>query len=258
MTQDVTPLKDQLGVTPREQTDLALPVGDDLDPLGSVGQEELVLPTVKLVQAVSRAADATKAGSFFDPLTGAYRELLNVAILRLGRSRSLFAEGSFDQPPLCSSDDAVKPQERVMVGNVETGPTCDECPFSMWGSAKGGKGKGQACGFSYNLLCMDLEIEEPYILRVGGTSIIEWRRYMTAAKRGRLPIYAIKTTITSEARTFEAGKAYVTLFANGGPLAHDVALSMRSQAAAFKGASLDAAEAEEIPAYDEPDDVPFE
>jgi len=243
-------------IAPREPTDLALPIGDDLDPLAGVRHDELVLPTVKLVQGVSRTADTTKAGSFFDPLTGAYRDLLNVAILRLGRSRSLFTEGNFDQPPLCSSDDAVRPQERVMVGDTETGPTCDECPFSMWGSAKGGQGKGQACNFSYNLLCMDLELEEPYILRVGGTSIIEWRRYMTAAKRGRLPIYAIKTAITSEARIFEAGKAYVTLFTNGGPLDHDIALAMRSKAASFKGAALEAEKAEEIPAFDEPE--PFE
>ncbi len=234
---------------------------DDLDAFGQGTPEELVLPTRVLVQGVSRKAEAARAGEFWARMTDTYYEGLRVAILGMRRSRSLFAEGAFDAPPVCSSEDAVKPREQVTVGDTTTGPTCAECPMSQWGTAREGKGKGQACRLSFNLLCYDLDNADIFVLRVSGTSIMPWRLYMTAGRLSPLAAYAVETFIASEQREFSAGKAYVLTFTRGKPVTDEVALALREQAAAHQGVSLGVQEEIEPEVNDAPppdDESPFD
>ena len=241
-------------VTTRDGHAIAAPVHrDELDAFQQASSDELVLPVRKLVQGVSRDADSKRAGEFYDTLSKEYKNELLVAVLALSRSRSLFGE-SFDEPPICVSDDAVRPRQpmEVSVGadTIITGPTCGECPFSQWGSARGGKGKGQECRMSYNILCLDLDDEQPFILRVQGASIKAWREYLTLGRFKRTPAYALETMIGSDEKVFEAGKAHVLRFRVGNPLDQELAEAMRAQAAAYRGADLGVAE--------EPDELPFE
>lgn len=224
---------------------------DELDAFQQASPDELVLPVRKLVQGVSRDADSKRAGEFYDTLTKEYKHELLVAILAVSRSRSLFGE-SFDEPPICTSDDAVKPRQEVEVivepNTVMTGPTCAECVFSEWGSARGGKGKGQACRMSYNILCLDLDDEQPFVVRVQGASIMAWRKYLTHNRFKKTPAYGLETIIGSEERVFDAGKAHALTFRAGNPLESNLAQAMREQAAAYRGADLGVAEeAEEVP-----------
>lgn len=218
---------------------------DELDAFGDLLADEMVLPVMKLVQGVSRDADPKEAGRFYNTLTGEYKNELVVAILALSRSRSLFGK-SFDDPPLCASDDAVRPRQIVevsppgMTGVVSTGPTCGECPMSQWGTARDGEGKGQACRFTFNLLCMDLDDGQPYILRVSGTSLDGARKYLSAGKLARTPAYATSTRIGSRAEKFEQGAAYVLTFAPDGPLPGDLAQQMRTAAANYRSVNLGA------------------
>ncbi len=234
--------KDETSIVPQNGTAGALAPRaepDEMDVFGQARPDELILPIRKLVQGVSRAADSKRAGEFWDSLTDAYKPQLRVAILALSRSRSLFAEGSFDQAPVCASEDAIRPRQPIVTPDGEaTGPTCNECPFSEWGTARDGKGKGQACRFSYNLLCWDLDDQAVFILRISGTSINPWRRYMTEGKLSNAPAYALETVISSDEQQFVAGKAYVLAFAHGDKLPPQMAASMREQAAAYRGISL--------------------
>jgi len=224
---------------------------DELDAFQQAKPEELILPVRKLVQGVSRDADSKRAGEFYDTISHEYKAELLVAVLAISRTRSLFGE-SFEDPPLCSSDDAVKPRQTVEVDVGEhaviTGPTCAECTFSQWGSGRDGKGKGQACRMSYNVLCLDLDDDQPFILRVQGSSIKAWREYLTMGRFAKSPAYALETRIGSDEKVFEAGKAYVLTFKIGNALPDELAQAMREQAAAYRGVGLGVAEeAEDIP-----------
>ena len=222
---------------------------DELDAFQQATADELALPVVKLVQGVSRLADSKKAGQFYNTITGEYKTELLAAILAMSRSRSLFGD-SFDDPPICASDDGLRPRQQVEVDDLVTGPTCAECAYSQWGTAREGKGRGQACRFSYNLLCLDLDARQPFILRISGSSLKAWRHYLTAGRMGGIPAYGLETVISSEEVIFDAGKAYVLKFSRGGPLEADLVRVMREQAASYRGVDLGVEE--------NVDDVPFE
>lgn len=233
-------------VTPWSPRGLATPedVVSQLDIFVTAEPEDLVLPIVRLVQGVSRTADRKRAGQFYSNVHEDYKERLRVAIFGMKKTRSLFKEGDFESPPVCVSDDAVAPRTPVLVGGIETGPTCRDCPFAQWGSARSGTGRGQACRLAYNLLCYDLDEDGwgPFILRVTGTSIAPLRRYITANRfrRRGAPSYALETLVSAEDKTFEAGQAFVMRFVTGSPLPPEVADLVREVAARYAGVGVPA------------------
>jgi hypothetical protein len=227
---------------------------DELDAFQQATSDELILPTVKLVQGVSRLADSKQAGRFWHAISGEYRDELLVAILAMSRSRSLFG-ASFDQPPICASDDAVTPRQPVEVDDFVTGPTCAECRLSQWGTAQEGRGRGQACRFSYNLLCLDLDDRQPFILRISGASLKAWRQYLTDGRLKAVPAYGLETRVSSEEEVFASGKAYVLRFRRGAPLDAELTEVMREQAAAYRGIALGVEERIEDVPLDAPDEA---
>ena len=235
---------------------------DELDAAQELRPDELVIPQVKLVQGVSRDADSRQAGSFYNTITKEYTSELRVAVLALSRSRSLFVSDKFSDPPVCVSDDGNKPREQVKVADavseLMTGPTCKVCWASQWGTARQGMGKGQACRFSYNLLCMDPVDEMPFLLRVSGTSISPFAEYATVLRLRKMPFYSVETIIGAGQEIFEAGKAWVLTFGRGAPLPPDFVETMRNQAAAYRGLRIAADEGMEPEgAEPEPEDIPF-
>lgn len=214
----------------------------EYDVFGQAEPGELVLPVWRLVQGTTRTADARRAGWFYNPVLDDYKEELHVAIFARRKSRSLFAEGDFGSPPLCASDDGIRPRQTVVVGGVQTGPTCAECPFSQWGSARGGSGRGQACRLADNLLCYDLEEGEANwgvgVLRVTGVSLGPWRRYLTGGRFSRLPSAAVETVVTAELQRFEAGQAYVMRFRRGGVLRPETMRLVTEIALSYGGAQV--------------------
>lgn len=240
----------QTDLTPRET---ALPAKREPDPYDAFQQatkDDLVLPTRTLVQAVSRKADVKRAGEFWEEISDVYKPEMLVALISMGRERSMFERDSFDEGPLCASDDAVKPREVREVDGAKTGPTCEDCHFSDWGTGK--EGKGQACRFSYALVCYDLDDSQAFVLRVSGASIGAWKRYLTNGQRTGVAAYAIETVIGSEHRTTKAGAAHFLTFKAGTQLPEDTAEFMREKVAEYQGAVLN-----EPPVVDV-DDLPFE
>lgn len=224
---------------------------DALDAFQQGTQDDLILPARKLVQGVSRKADRSKAGQFWDEIGDSYKPEMLTSLIAMKRTRTLFKEGDFEAGPVCSSNDAVTPREEVEFQDLVTGPTCEVCPFSQWGTGK--NGKGQACQFSYVLICYDLDDSEMFILRVGGVSRGEWKRYLTKGQRQGTPAYAVQTVIGSESRMFPSGAAHVITFKSGGPLPEDTVEFMREKAAGFQGVQI-----VEREIGVEPEEVPFE
>ena len=219
---------------------------DDLDAYQrDVTREDIIIPIYKLVQGTSRWDGAGRhAGEFYRVNDGIYVPDLRTALLAVRKSRSLFEAGSFDAPKrLCVSDDAIRPRQQVEVEGHLTGPECATCFFAQWGS---GGGNSQACKMTHNLLDYDLEEQTPFILRVGGTSILPWRRHLSAAVTGkRRPAYAQELLIGSKEETFDAGKAHVMTFRNGEPLAEEVAAITRQAAMEHRNVTVYAEDAED-------------
>ncbi len=229
---------------PRTPTVPATMGGDPLDAFQQATKDDLVLPVRKLMQGVSRRGDTAKAGQFWDETLDSYKSELRVAIIWMNRERALFGD-SLDSGPLCASDDAITPREMVEVDGQMTGPICNDCAFAEQGSGR--DGKGQACQFSYRLLCHDLDDSEMFLLRVGGASRGDWKRYITKGQRQGTAAYSITTIIGSEKRKYPKGSAFAITFKAGPPLPEDAAEIMRELVAEYQGVS-----------FSEPEEVSFE
>src|SRR3990167_7225689 len=237
---------EQTELQPRQEAPIVKREHDPLDPFQQATKDDLVLPFRALVQGVSRKADVSKAGQFWDELSNTYKPEMLVSLIALRRTRTLFNRANFTDPPVCSSNDAITPRESVQFKGEQTGPTCEDCSFSQWGS---GEGQGQACDFTYNLICYDLDDQDTFILRVGGVSRGAWKKYLTAGQRQGIPGYAVATTIGSEPKQFPKGAARVLTFKGGGMLPEEIILEMRGYAAQFQGVDLGVpeVEVEELP-----------
>lgn len=233
---------------PRAQTAPAVRQDDPLDAFQQGTKDDLVLPVRKLVQGVSRKADTTKAGQFWDELSNTYRLKMNVSIIWMRRERTLFGE-SLDAGPICASNDAIKPRQVADYSGSVTGPICEDCKFNNIG-----------CQFSYGLLCYDLDDSEMFVLRVGGASRGDWRRYLTKGQRDGTAAYSVTTIIGSEQRKYTKGSAFAITFQSGGALPQDTVEFMREKVAQYQGIQLEG----DIPETDidiPPEDyagVPFE
>ena len=225
-------------VTPYKATLPVKAVADPLDPMSQVRGQDIILPIRKLVQPQSRMEGGREhSGEFWDNLSGKFQPKLRVAVLKISYSRSLFAGGSFDQPPVCASDAAFSPRVVAEVGGQSTGPTCAKCPFSQWGSAGEGR-KGQACHETRNLLCLDLDSGEPFILRVSGVSIKPWSLYVTARGRTGLGFLKAEIVIGSGAKLFDAGQAYILSFETGAKFDEATVSQLRELAGSYAGLGL--------------------
>lgn len=236
-------------IQPRPQTAPDIRRDDPLDAFQQATQDDLVLPIRKLVQGVSRRADTTKAGQFWDELSDTYKPKMNVSLIWMRRERTLFGD-ILDAGPICASNDAVSPRRVVEHQGSETGPTCELCPFN-----------NTDCQFSYGLLCYDLDDSEMFVLRVGGASRGEWRRYLTKGQRDGTAAYSVRTIISSEKRKYTKGSAFALTFQSGGILPEDTVRFMQEKVAQYQGIQLREPE-EDIPEtdIDRPDDfdeVPF-
>lgn len=109
----------------------------------NVANEDLVMPRVRLLQALSAEVSGgdSRAGTLCNSLTGEeYGDNIEVIFAMFLKNRVFFAE-ALKEPPVCSSPDALN-------GNLGV---CAQCPHSAW-KKKGEEGKrgGPDCTLFYN------------------------------------------------------------------------------------------------------------
>lgn len=228
-------------LTPHETKPLAKV--DPYDAFQQGTKEDLIMPFRTLVQGVSRKADTAKAGQFWDEIEDAYYTQMLVAIISVRRERALFDEDDRDAPPICASDDAVRPRQKVEHKGEMTTSLCDDCPF-----------KNDGCSFSYGLLCHDLDNSEMFLIRVGGASRGAWKLYYTKGQKAGTPAYAVGTIIGSEKKTFRKGVAYVLTFSASGGLPEETVDSMREIVAEYQTVNVSEPPERDI----DVEEIPFE
>lgn len=110
-------------------------------------------------------------------------------------------------PPDCQSEDMV-------TGRGDPGGDCSRCPYSQFGSAKGGDADGQACKQSRVMLLLTPDSILPYLVSAPPTSLKMMRKYFvsTLAAAG-LRYCDVVTRFSLEADKNKSGVKYSKLVA---------------------------------------------
>lgn len=144
-----------------------------------------------------------------DPAGKSEKELIGVVVGQsLGRSywRQSMDEGG-SAPPDCSSNDG-------LIGQGTPGGSCEECPFSQWGSAD--KGGGQACKLSRSIFILMPGEALPVVLSVPPSSLQGAKKFLLRlASKGRT-LSQVVCKFTLEKAQNAAGTGYSKIVFNAG------------------------------------------
>ncbi len=127
-------------------------------------------------------------------------------VIIAAKSRRVFwlvspEQGGLGQPPDCVSDDAQR-------GVGTPGTDCDACPYSKFGSAKDGTGRGQACKAIKQLFVMVPGEIFPIVVNLAPTSLAAFEDYAMLCTRARVRWAQIVTRIELEKVTNAQGIPY--------------------------------------------------
>lgn len=137
-----------------------------------VGAEDFVVPRLVVVQPTSNL-DADK-GVFFSKLLNLEIPELRCRVLRLAKGRIMFDTDDLSNPPVCRSNDRIKPSPAVEDPQAEF---CAKCPQREWRQNESGDNV-QPCQETYNLMVLQDGI--PYWLSMKGSAISPTKAFITA------------------------------------------------------------------------------
>jgi len=183
--------------------------------LENMDRQDMTLPRLGLAQALSpqlsesdpKYIDGLRPGMFFNTITKeSYGKSVQLVPLLFYKTRILFGAIDDGGGLRCQSPDN-------LVGIGEPGGTCIKCPFSQFGSARNGEGKGTACNqfFNYAALIVNDGAVSPEGLLVFSlkSSALRVAKDWNALIRIRnLDIFAGVYEITSVERKNDVGRWY--------------------------------------------------
>jgi hypothetical protein len=120
--------------------------------LENLERQDMTLPRLALAQALSpqlsesdpKYIEDLRPGMFFNTITKeSYGKQVQLVPLLFYKTRILFGSLDAGGGLKCQSNDN-------LIGIGEPGGTCIKCPFSQFGSARNGEGKGTACNQFFN------------------------------------------------------------------------------------------------------------
>jgi hypothetical protein len=176
-------------------------VAPPLDPSQYPPEDELPLPRVSIIQAMSDAAakGGHKPGLFLNQLTDEEFPVIQGIVLTMGLSRTRWVKGQ--REPICRSRDHDH-------GEGDPGGECGKCALAAWGEDD----TPPACAENYDLVIVD-EQEMPFIFSLSKTGIKPARQFIAGAKARGLPLFCFGVEITLRQQTNEQGTFYVPKFA---------------------------------------------
>jgi hypothetical protein len=141
---------------------------------------------------------------------------------------------------------------------------CATCPLSQWGSAhqKGDGGKSQACKSLRRLVILPDGWTQPALLTLPPTSIKNFDAYASGLQQKRSAYWAVRTTISLEARKSGKGDPYsVAVFAPTGKLTPPELQALidirRQYAELVRGMDITPDEYDTAPPADPAETLPF-
>ena len=108
-----------------------------------------------------------------------------------------------NEPPDCSSWDAITPFGNPGDELRLAGKTCEDCPLSQFGSAPNG---GQACRLTRRVYLVRPDSLLPVVINLSPTSVANMRRYLL--RLGATPYWSVVTKFTLKQATSKTGIKY--------------------------------------------------
>ena len=216
------PIKEQQAITKRDVRALTevpeyLRRAEGVPPAGleNLAREDMTLPRLGIAQALSpqlsesdpKYIEGLRPGNFFNTITREnYGKTVQLVPLLFYKTRILFGPIDEGGGLRCQAPDN-------LIGIGEPGGTCIKCPFSQFGSARNGEGKGTACNqfFNYAALIVNDGSVSPEGLLVFSlkSSALKVAKDWNALIRIRnLDIFAGVYELTSVERKNDIGRWY--------------------------------------------------
>jgi hypothetical protein len=221
---------------------------------GGLDQTDLVLPSWRIIQPVSKAKGPQ--GHFVNNLTTQTAETLSFVILRVDRVRALWGKDLAQQIPLCSSPDGVHPRQAgIEIGSTTIPTFCAGCSFATWQ-----QGEKPSCQLGYLYLCQASDGKR-FLLRAMGTSVRPAKILNTLLITQGLPSFGAWVKAGTSFVQDTKGKYYILTFSIERTMTPEEWLPFEEASDALSGVAVQESEGGEGQAQTAPpaedDDVPW-
>ena len=119
-------------------------------------------------------------------------------------------------------------------GIPEAAQACDFCPFSQFGTAKGGTGKGQWCNLQRHIYIAVSGAILPWIIRIPPKSLAAARNYFAALTKAGIPASGVVTEFGLKSGMAGSNKYYEVTFRRAALLDQPARANMKAYAASIK------------------------
>lgn len=144
------------------------------------------------------------------------KELRGIVVAKIpGRAYYEGKQITKGKPPLCASQDGVKPDIIPSPAPAANGATtCAACPLGQWGSGtdeKGNPSRGQACKFRIRAFFIRDGLPIPEYISLPPTAAKPFSQYAIQLRQLRTPLIAVETVFGLTKATNSGGTEYQAL-----------------------------------------------
>ena len=203
--------------------------------LGELDAGDLIIPRMNITQPTTPDINADQVGKFCVNVTGDFSEKMNVAIIKLTKSRILFpAKYKRDNDPLCRSHNFLVPADDIkdatpMCHTCETEPGNPKkhvCAYANWGADN----TPPQCQEVWNLLIVDTDSYMPMFFSLKSTALKPLRKIVSAismiSRAKRMAMWELQFEMTLKKEVNDSGTFYIPVFSGLVPLGKDDAMNM--------------------------------
>lgn len=188
-----------------------IPTGYD-----TLGPGDFVIPRMKIVQPSSKEGTA---GTFRMNLTTEEFWKLRIVAIKAEPGRVYWEKDSDNETPLCRSYDGRVPDPAIEEppGQICVEPMTSKggkqilqpvCSMAQWGENR----ERPACDSIYNVLCVSIQDDLPFWLTIGGTSITNFKKFVSSIALRRRKLCEFESEISLEEETNKKGRFFVLKF----------------------------------------------
>jgi hypothetical protein len=185
---------------------------EPVEGLEDIGQDDLIIPRLKIVQPTSQLGEGVLPGTFVSNLGGEGVKQVRIVPIAIKKGRVLFEEGQ--DLPTCKSNDGLVPSVEHPVApacaRLERGRLVTLCPRAAW---MGRDADPPDCRLVYNVLALNLdEGASPFFISLKGTSCKPVKQLLSYLMMRKLSPFAMSCTMRLAETKNKLGRFYVIDF----------------------------------------------
>lgn len=184
----------------------------DEDGIGQVGASDVQFPSLVFNASVTdKDGEPISKKVFFNTLHETTQKTVRCVLLqrRTTNRWTYYDEEKNETQVVCASEDQKHGVLRIALdstGEEGTVRGCQGCPQAQWATTNRGK-KTRECSEVDNVIAVDLDTKEPFVIRFKRTAMPPWKTYLRKHHIGRrivdgrrvhMPLWAYECTISLE------------------------------------------------------------